>query len=249
MSKALLIDIGNSRLKWALCDHHLHHQSAADYDQAHPEQGFEQSWERLGEPPTAIHACNVAAPGVAEALRAWCKERWGLPVGFAATERRSGGVVNGYRDPAKLGVDRWLAMIAAWRLAKDGLCVVDCGTAVTVDVVNSSGRHQGGLILPGREGMQATLRQYLPRLQDAKYLATSAGLGTDTRDAVRYGLYYAVYGALTRIADDVRARYGAHMHFYVCGGGAAQAARCLGRGCRQVPDLVLRGLAYYFSLI
>ena len=248
MKKALLVDIGNSRLKWALCNRSLYGQCAADYDPAYPEQAFERAWARLHEPPALVCACNVAGPEVAAALCSWCAQRWGVSVEFAGTARRWGKLVNGYRDSARLGVDRWLAMIAAWKQASGSLCVVDCGTALTVDVVDGSGRHRGGLILPGQGAMHAALLQRLPHLPDPGYPATSAGLGSDTRDAVRYGMYYATVGALARIASDVQARYGAQTRFYACGGGAAQAARHLGRGCRQIPDLVLKGLADYFSL-
>lgn len=245
---ALLIDAGHSRLKWALWERRLHGLSAAAYDPTRPREGFEQAWSRLREPPRAIHACNVAGAEVAAALRDWCGQRWRQPVAFAQTQRRAGRLVNGYRDPGQLGVDRWLAMRAAWDLCGGSLCVVDCGTAVTVDVVDAGGRHRGGLILPGPDTARAALLQRLPHLSDPGRPAPGAGLGNNTRDAAGYGLYYMVFGALARIAEYVRDRYGGGTRFYVCGGAAALATRHLGRECRQVPDLVLKGLANYFSL-
>ncbi len=243
----LLADLGNSRLKWMRYDHGPGPMAVQACDPTHPAACFDRAWSALHPPPSAIHACNVAGPAMADALCNWVKRNWGTPVHYARSQRRFGGIVNGYRDYRRLGIDRWLAMLAAWQHSggRTALCVIDIGTATTVDVVDPHGYHQGGLILPGPTATRGALLQRLPRLPAPEHPATEGRLGVDTRGAVECGLYYATSGALGRIAEDIRGRY-AEVHFYVCGGGAAQAD-CLVGG-QQVPELILQGLATYFAL-
>ena len=243
----LLADLGNSRLKWMLYDQGPGPMAVQDCDPAHPLTCFDRAWSTLHPPPTAIRACNVAGPAMAAALCNWAERNWGTTVRYARPQRRFGGMVNGYRDYRRLGIDRWLAMLAAWQHSdgKAALCVIDIGTATTVDVVDPQGHHQGGLILPGPTATRGALLQRLPRLPAPEHPATAGGLGLDTQGAVECGLYYATSGALGRIAEDIRSRY-AEVHFYVCGGGAAQAHRLVGG--QQAPELILQGLATYFAL-
>ena len=116
-----------------------------DCDPAHPLTCFDRAWSTLHPPPTAIRACNVAGPAMAAALCNWAERNWGTTVRYARPQRRFGGMVNGYRDYRRLGIDRWLAMLAAWQHSdgKAALCVIDIGTATTVDVVDPQGPPSG----------------------------------------------------------------------------------------------------------
>ncbi|HEX5314875.1 MAG TPA: type III pantothenate kinase, partial [Gammaproteobacteria bacterium] len=101
------------------------------------------------EPPPEVIVGSVAAQPVTEEFLAACRANWDLdPCELVAT-REACGVRNAYAEPARLGIDRWAAMIAAYRAHGGAVLLADCGTAVTVDYVAGEGRHVGGLIAPG----------------------------------------------------------------------------------------------------
>ncbi|MCZ7599940.1 MAG: type III pantothenate kinase [Gammaproteobacteria bacterium] len=101
----------------------------------------------------------------AKALAAWCRGQWDVEARFADALTEVPGLENRYANPAQLGVDRWLALIAARRLGGGPVVVVDCGTAITVDLVDGAGVFHGGMILPGRRLLESAFTERVAHLE------------------------------------------------------------------------------------
>ncbi len=246
MNKQLLIDIGNSRLKWGVArGGRLGRQQALDL----VGRGLPDLATLM---KSAAGATSVVVSSVAGAPRDSALSRQlraaGLPAPrFVASEPKAAGVTNGYREPWRLGVDRWVAAIGAWHDAgQRAVCVVDIGTATTVDVVDAKGRHRGGLIVPGpllmTQSLLAGTRGIASRAQGTRP-ASPTGLGRDTASALRLGARLATAALVSRAAQDARREQGHGCVVYLTGGGAKEVLPLLDVGIRHCPDLVLRGLA------
>ena len=231
----LLIDIGNSRLKWALWDGRALSPAVAIAHEGDPVAVL----GRLPKHPlTAIWVAQVIGVAHEAAIANVLRERFAVDVGFARSQPESLGLRVAYRDATRLGVDRWLMMLAAWSEIGDACCVVSAGTALTFDAIDANGRHLGGFIAPG---LSAMLQATLGSTRFATFEFDNAyhdGLGSDTEACVRQGAFLAALGAIERgliAAREPRARL-------ICGGDAAALLPHLGRTWQQRDDLVLRGL-------
>lgn len=233
----LLIDAGNSRIKWALAgDTAWQQQGALELAQA---GSLRQQFSSLPLPvpvPDRILVSNVAGDAAAQQITAACAD-WGRPLEFIAAQLEQCGVRNAYDQPARLGSDRWAALIAAWQQVQGACLVVHCGTATTVDALSDDGEFRGGLILPGIELMQQSLA------------AATAGLRThhgewrefprNTADAMASGAIQASCGAIIRQHQLL----GLPNAPCLLGGGAAEQIRPhLQLPLVMVDNLVLRGL-------
>ena len=248
----LLLDVGNSRLKWAW----LSTDGLVESGHAtHRNGGLSAALAELLRNcavPDEVRVANVAGPAagalVAEAVAA-C---FGFSAVFARSRDTACGLRNGYRDPAQLGVDRWLAMCAAWRKFPGPLCVVDAGTAVTIDIITADGTHSGGLILPGISLMATALRQDTgdlnrfagPESVDMLIARTQDGdsLGADTASAIRLGAMRAIAALIADCFAKLNSADGG-AKLMITGGDAAQLARLIDAPAVFDPDLVLGGLA------
>jgi len=245
----LYIDIGNSRIKWALARGtrmgRLRAMSLSQFSR------FARAL-RSTRGVQAVHAVCVAGRPMEQRLRAALRLA-GLPAPrFARSSRRAAGVTNAYRDPWRLGADRWVGMIGAWHLAgaRRAVCAISAGTALTLDVVDAGGRHRGGLIAPGPEMMVGALlgrtRGIAARAAGArrsKATPLAPPLAGDTRSAITTGSLLAAAGLVERCLAELRARSKLTPAVYLTGGAAPALARLLSRRHRHCPDLVLRGLA------
>lgn len=233
----LLIDAGNTRIKWAL---------------AAPGAAL-GAWTRLEALPHAAldvaagawRAAGVTRAVVANVAGTALRERIGhaLPAGvpvewFAATEQRA-GLRNGYRNPGQLGCDRFAAAIGARALAPgQDLVVATCGTATTVDAITADGRFIGGMILPGLALMASALARNTAQLpQVVPGGAPPPVFGDNTDDAIVSGLLSAQAGAIERAC----AAHGASTCI-LSGGAAPYIAPVLKFGHRVVDNIVLVGL-------
>jgi type III pantothenate kinase len=162
------------------------------------------------------------------------------------TSEHECGVTNGYNNPKQLGIDRWLALIAAHDLAKGNLCVIDCGTAVTLDVLSETGHHLGGLIMPGTTMMYNALLKdtyALAPLSTIHYpLSTIHILAYDTQSGIVLGTLYAVIGWVEYIFNRFK-QEGKELTLILTGGNSVEIIRLLSSPCLHIPDLVLQGLA------
>jgi type III pantothenate kinase len=243
----LLVDIGNSRIKWAsLIKGKLEHAgSAARAGEDNFAAEHDQHWRKIKK-PRAVVVSNVAGAACAEALAAWTAERWQVQPRFVVAERKAFGVTNAYSKPERLGVDRWAALIAARRRFKGPVCVIDAGTAVTLDVLTEQGSHQGGLIIPGLEMMRHALLERTRDIQPATEAPASGDislLARDTRDGVNGGTLYALVAVIDRVVADVRTELGKDLTRVITGGDAETLLPLLAGTYHHHPELVLEGLA------
>jgi type III pantothenate kinase len=150
----LLVDVGNSRIKWAFG------AGGALVAAGETSVGVEASLGAIletGRVPDEIRIANVAGAEAGLRIGVMLKERFGIKPAFARSAAVGAGIRNGYRDPGQLGIDRWLALCGAYVRYRAPVCVVDAGTATTIDLVDGTGEHKGGLILPGPRLMQMAL--------------------------------------------------------------------------------------------
>lgn len=245
---ALLLDVGNSRLKWGVLDdgdiRKTGHISMADIR----DKGLSVLTTRLPRRVDAVSASNVAGTSFATRLSGVIGMHCNADVQFARSERRGWGVTNSYRQPRLLGVDRWVAMVGAWAELETACLVVDVGTAVTLDAIDEDGNHLGGQIIPGVETMLASLSAAtsdIPVVTPSK--AQSAGslkmFGRNTAAAVREGAQNAVAGAVDRACETLEAG-GYEATIVLTGGGASRILGALAFDANHRPNLVLYGLAH-----
>jgi type III pantothenate kinase len=263
------IDCGNTRIKWARFDDGAARAggSAAldDTRQAiealgaalgqarqgggNSERGGSSGraadWERAGEHERVLVA-NVAGPALADAIAAAVRARHREPE-FVRVQPQAYGLECGYHDPATLGVDRWLAMLAGRRLLAGAFAVVSAGTAVTFDAVDAAGHHLGGLILPGDrlmlESLTTNTRQIGAVAPAVERPATDALLGRTTAEAVAHGARLAVAAAVDRARGIAQTRLGGAVALLLTGGDADRLAPWLESKATVRADLVLEGLA------
>ncbi|MEP7314880.1 MAG: type III pantothenate kinase [Pseudomonadota bacterium] len=249
----LLIDIGNSRIKWALLrGAKLGRQQVLPLNGSGGAQFRQLIAAALGaaprRPATAIVAVNVAGAARANALAAAAR-RAGLPPPLLVTSRRSAvGLRNGYRDAWRLGADRWVAAVAAWHLAgrKRPVCVISAGTALTVDVVDAAGRHRGGLIIPGPQLMvRALLRNThgIAARARTRRATRPVRFATTTRQAIESGAAQACAALIEHAVRNARDEFGARTQVFLTGGAAPALRSLLSLPHVHAPALVLQGLA------
>lgn len=244
MRSYLLIDAGNTRIKWALVD--------GTQWQTHSLLLGIREFDRLGNAlatlrrPEAVAVSNVRGEGFAENLQQWVRAHWGLPVFFAASESAWSFLRNGYSDPRSLGVDRWLGLIGALGRFPTPFCVVDLGTAITADWVDDQGQHQGGIIAPGIHAMVKALLKDAHDI-DARLIDTPASLsigplGSSTSEGVHLGVYLSAAGLIEKLVLSARRILGDSSVLILTGGDAQVVSDYLEVPYEQDELLVLRGL-------
>lgn len=238
----LLLDIGNSKIKWGLLNEQQPVFNVASH--AYREEMIEviagRYWADIS--PNRVVAANVAGPDLAAQLHSWVEKTWHIPVEFLVPRRRAGGVVNGYLIPEQLGADRWAALIGAAQHPHGHLCIVDCGTALTIDILTADNQHQGGLIIPGRELMRRALLTGTAQVRDTRGDNTRI-FGGDTGSAVAGGILYTMVALIDRVQADLAAELDAPVAILLSGGEAALLAPLLAGPINYQPHLVLDGLA------
>lgn len=251
---ALLIDAGNTRIKWAvLRDGRLGAQQAV----ATSDTGALASAIARGPRLDRVVAASVAGAKAEGLLRAALRRAGAPEPEFLHSSAEAAGVRNGYRHAARLGDDRWIGAVAAWHLAGcyRAVCAVSIGTALTIDVVDCDGRHRGGLIAPGPTLMlQSLLRDtagIAPRARASgrtRRTSTAAEprlpmLADDTGTAIELGCLCAAAALVDRTITDVTRTLRGRPVVFLTGGGADAVAPLLRSACKHREDLVLRGLA------
>ncbi|MGI9290676.1 MAG: type III pantothenate kinase [Gammaproteobacteria bacterium] len=240
----LLFDIGNTRIKWALdtgegLSHHGEqlHRGVPLKEALKTIAGFSVDVDE-------VWAVNVAGKDIAYALSELTVDMFGVPPQFVSTARQCGEVTNGYKDVSQHGVDRWAAVIGAWQRYRSDLCVVDAGTAVTIDLVREDGRHQGGFILPGIKLMAEALFRDTSDIERFSARGEESDpedwIGNSTFSAVQKGVLFALRSAVTESAD----RLGTNVRVIMTGGDAQHLMPLDGVTAEICADLVLQGLCH-----
>ena len=242
----LAIDIGNTRLKWAL-------YSSPHRDANLLAHGFQflENIDKLAEgdwatltPPSLMLGCVVACDTVRHRVQEQM-EIWDIAPQWVVASAAEAGLCNGYDHPARLGSDRWVAMIGAWHLppqseAPSPLVVVMVGTAVTVDAVDTQGRFLGGLILPGHGMMLRALESGTTGLHvPTGHVCT---FPTNTSDALTSGGTYAISGAVERMVAHLRLHCGVDPRCIMTGGAGWKMAPSMSVRFELIDNLIFQGL-------
>ena len=233
----LLLDVGNSRCKWAWSENgNWLRQGAFNNTDTAAWQKLKDTFSSLPA-PQKILLSNVAGAAMEQNVREACAV-WTVPLERLVAQAEQCGVYNGYETPSQLGSDRWAALIAAWQRIKGACLVVNCGTATTVDALSERGEFLGGLILPGVELMQRSL------LQNTAQLGQESGeprnFPRNTADAIVSGIIRASTGAV-RYQYNLLATQSV-THCILSGGAAGSLLPHLDVQAERVDNLVLQGM-------
>ncbi len=245
----LALDIGNTRLKWAI------------YAQPRPgaellAQGAEflenidkladGAWADLPAPARTL-GCVVAGDGIRLRVQEQMEQvaGWDIAPQWVIASETEAGLTNGYDYPSRLGADRWVAMIGAYhRMRAQGaprpMVVVMIGTAVTVEAIDVNGKFLGGLILPGHGIMLRALESgtaglHVPTGEVREF-------PTNTSDALTSGGTYAIAGAVHRMVQHVQEHCQAAPKCVMTGGAGWKMAPSMNVPFELVDSLIFDGL-------
>lgn len=237
----LLIDVGNTRIKWRCLDEGAF---LGGGQQAHlgnlSSEFLHKIWDSL-DVPSSVWGVNVAGKRIAEQISQWCLSNWGLQPEFITSSKHMGSVTNGYHEAEKLGADRWMALVGAGRIIQGACCVADCGSAVTVDCMNEDHEHIGGLIMPGLTMMPLCVSNNTAQVTYSA--GTVSWLGNDTATCLASGAVQSIVGTLLRTAELMEQEFSSHINRIITGGDALQLLPWLGNEWRHEPDLIFIGLS------
>ncbi len=248
---ALLIDAGNTRLKWGVLRDGEVHETGHILQVELADRGIGCLVSRLPRNVDTVLVSNVAGQRFATRLAGVLSAHCGCDVRFARTEARACGLTNAYHDARLMGVDRWVAMIGAWRQLQCDVLVVDAGTAVTIDAVTKEGQHLGGQILPGlalMAGALGTSTSDIPEVRPGEWSAPDGmGIfGCSTEAAVTSGAVNAIVGAVDRAVRVLRSNNYEPITV-LTGGNASAMLHALADEPLYRPNLVLAGLVEFLD--
>ncbi|MDH5324392.1 MAG: type III pantothenate kinase [Gammaproteobacteria bacterium] len=243
----LLVDVGNSRVKWntGIGLHQAQASQAFDWHHTDPAEYIEQHWSQLPCDPVWI-SC-VAGDALVSVLQEWGKSS-GKPLHFARTQEKFNEITNAYQEAEQLGVDRWMALLGAGPVAqgisgqeRNDVCIIDCGTAISVDVLEAGGQHRGGLIAPGLELMRHSL-QLAPGVSINRDFDVNL-LARNTTDGVGNGTLNMAVAFIQNTVLRIEEQYQRSLVKIITGGTGEQLKEHLNSDFHYDADLVLRGLA------
>lgn len=248
----LTVDIGNSRIKWALWQAEvIIARGVAAYQVDKLGGTFNHLFSAVcstNERPAKVYAVCVAGEQMQQALSDWVMQRWQQDVEYLKTEKQYQDVVNAYENPQNHGADRWAAVIAGHQCYPgSAVCVISAGTAITFDVVNKSGQHLGGYILPSYVTMHAAL------LSDTASIVSAIktqfdknhkkSIPDNTDDAVNEGLHRLLQAGIRELCQYVTESVDEPMQIIVTGGFAKTILSYPDMPpMHHKPDLVMQGL-------
>ena len=235
----LLVDMGNTRLKWRLQEQGVVQCSGAMLVSV---LSLGQLQADLPESASVVYWASVASDEKGLCLENWAHQK-NTPCHQITTQDYWQDLSNGYQQPQQLGVDRWLAMVAARQYTQNAVCVVDCGSAITFDYVSAGGLHEGSYIIPGARLMSQALARDTAQINFTYQTLKDVQPGTSTAQAVLAGCsQMARYGAFGLVREAQERGY----EILLCGGDGLVIANDL--GLTYVEQLVLDGLAQVAGL-
>jgi len=245
----LLIDIGNSRLKWVVSDPAklslpIESSRVGVTDAPVDLDALIDAVAQLGVPITAVWVSSVGSSELVNAISEKARRHWRCDTSAVDASDTTLGVTNSYADPATMGADRWVALVAARHaVGARSVVVVDAGTAITVDTLNATGQFVGGLILPGAWLARKALLSDTDRIHDSEDPQQILDpFGVSTGECVYRGSLFSAIGGVDRAIRAVTTSLGEKPAILVCGGDADMIAMHLDVECERRPWLVLEGL-------
>ena len=246
----LLLDVGNTRIKWVLADDNEDFTACGRFEsdvRAWPE-GF--SVLQTTVPDTAVQGIAVASVIGSELDALLCehlKAVSDVPPWFAQVQAQSCGLRCAYEDHRQLGIDRWLVSIAAWQTFRQAVCVIDYGSAVSLDVVDADGRHLGGYVVPGLGMMKRALSRDTARIFSHSSIIADRHPGTDTAACVSNGCLGALAGFSEYLLRQVQENLGSVPCCVVTGGDAEQILSAVNFSFQRDEHLLFKGLQLLFA--
>lgn len=248
----LLVDVGNSAVKWSLFTEAKNGGVSEMSHQYYPADisadFYNDCWEGIERPTRVVVSC-VARKHVWQSLEQSCEELWGIKPEKISSIKDGFGLVNAYESPAELGSDRWCAMIGACHEIQSDLIVVSCGSAITVDVVRYEknqqvAKHLGGYILPGLTMMKKSLSTQTAEVNIETMISPpSLAPASSTTGCVNAGVYLAAVKLIEAVFKQ-QLDNSTNTQCLIAGGDAGLIADLLSIKYVMMPDVVLRGLAY-----
>lgn len=241
----LLLDIGNTSIQWAMGKPGEAHVGAVNHVR-HKKQWptvCQQVVASLGGQAVkvkGIYIASVLSEEENQQIKQLLAQRTPLPVHFYYAEKHRLGFENSYAQPEKLGVDRWLAILEAWH-RHGASVVIDCGSAITVDVADEQGRHLGGYIVPGLAMLVNALYQGTSQVQVGMAWPEDLALASNTLEAVNKGCGKMCASFINQLINEQNKRLGKAV-VYLTGGDAAYLAPWITAPTKMDNSLVLCGL-------
>ena len=236
----LCVDIGNTNLKWSCWEGGRLKPALSLRHASLNVQGLQEAWSELPR-PDRILAASVAGEEVGRMVTGVSRNLWQLEPHFPKPEQEACGVTIAYEQPWRLGVDRWLALLALHGDDRGPALVLDCGTAVTLDAIDDAGHHLGGLILPGLRMMWDSLFSGT-RIPRSPFTVYEGMLGKDTGECIAGGALQAVAGVTERLHRHLSDTLGKAPLIVLTGSDARKVGEQLELQHEYHPDLVLQGL-------
>ncbi len=242
----LLFDIGNTRCKYALSDNG--NLSAINYVDS---QQISAQWlTRHFSTITRCLIANVNRDDISQLIVNWCQS-YHIACDVLHSEAQKFGVRCAYEKPETLGVDRWLAVLAAEKLfAKQTCVIVDAGTATTIDVISDQGQHLGGWILPGIELLSSCLINNTVKVAAKPGNINALTFANNTSDAVNQASWAATSGMLS-VALELAQQYNSDslqvVQLVLTGGNAKQLSQCYQGQYTLVNDLIFIGMQRFLA--
>lgn len=236
-SKVLIIDAGNTSVKWAAFENDVLICIARDIQDAASTDTDEDCARLLAFKPDNIYFASVRNAEQEKELVLFIQVQFvGVSVHKLKSQERSCGVTNSYDDVSRLGVDRWLTVLAAFDQAQDTV-VIDAGTALKVEFIPANGRYQGGYIVPGQAMMESMLVANTGKIRfnDAD-LMNYNGLINNTGLAVHLGCWEMTLALVERVY-----KQNEHKRFVFTGGNGNKIMQALSINAKYEPNLVVQG--------
>ena len=252
MADRLLVDMGNTRLKWVLA---RRDKIIEDTLGRGDQDTFLEALLAQPDRPGRLLLSSVADDDRTAEFVHDCEARLDMAVVRLRSQARFAGIESGYRDPTALGIDRWLAVVGAAHFHGLPVVVMDLGTATTLDAVDERGKHLGGLILPGPALMleslgKATAMKVPEGFKNAADISSAAGVpgvppAVTTESAIQEGVFAAQIGALNQFMRNVSHQFDTEPKLVITGGAAKGILRRLEVAPVFDPWLVFRGMLHH----
>jgi len=238
----ILLDCGNSNLKAQL---RRDGQLLASYSGS-----YKQNWvQRLSrwmkdKPATGCYLASVLDASRQELLDRYLVQQFDNSVTRFVSVREALGVKNAYRDPGRLGADRWMALIAASEVVSGNVIVIDAGSAITVDLLRADGQHLGGAILPGIHTSLDDFKRIFGHIDfNDSAIARTGEPGCSTEEAIHINYSNSPIEFLPRLVNRWISYLDNDATLLLAGGDAVRVQFALEQQSRIVPDLVFRGMS------
>jgi len=246
----LLVDIGNSNFKWCF----------SDDEEINNIQGFQYTQESIISSLNTIllneikltelkgiYTCCVAGATIKSIFSDWVNTTLLRPLIYFESSNKESAVTNAYSDASNLGNDRWLSLVYAHHLYQSDVCIIDCGTAITIDVILKCGQHEGGLIAPGYISQIKALELKTNIINNQKFVnqKNSSLLQNNTHQCIEQGCRVMSLGFIKDVVKQLEYQYGDTLKVVITGGDSESLASELPTKWYYNKDLLFRALLFF----